>query len=240
MRYKQIPTYYYPPIERIENPIIEPEVPAVKTIQSGLKPVQDLNGKLTQIAQLEESMKDANIPYKDLQNTVMYDGNPNSPIMFIGEAPGEQEVVQRKPFVGKSGKLLQEMLDHAGILRQNIYVTNVVVWRPPNNKTPMPDEIEAMRPYLLEHIRIINPKLIVLVGGIAYRGVMQEVIAISKIRGIWQNRDFCSNIINIFHPSYLLRSPIHRRESWRDILAIRQRALELGCREYLAKGSLAN
>ena len=165
--------------------------------------------------------------YKDPSQFVFSDGCIESPIMFVGEAPGEEEVIQGKPFVGKSGQLLQQMLDAAGITRDKMYITNAVVWRPPLNRTPLPAEIQEMAPYLLRHIEIIEPKILVLIGGIAYRCAMQEAIAISKIRGIWQNRHFCPSIMNIFHPSYLLRSPSHKRETWADILLIRQKAIEL-------------
>jgi uracil-DNA glycosylase len=180
------------------------------------------------LLKLRNKMSEVNIEYKDLARTVFSDGDINSPIMVIGEGPGEQESIELKPFVGKSGKLLQEMLDAAGICREKIYVTNVVVWRPPFNRTPLPEEIDAMRPYLMEHIDVINPKVLVLVGGVAYKCVMNSAIAISKIRGQWQSRSFCENIVNIFHPSYLLRSPTHKKETWLDILNVRKKILDLG------------
>ena len=170
---------------------------------------------------LLEQMGTVELEYKDLDNTVFADGDPHSPVMMIGEGPGEHEVLQKLPFVGRSGKLLTEMLSAAGILRDRIYTTNTVIWRPPGNRAPMPDEIHLMRPYLLRHLEIIQPKFLLLVGGIAYRAVMNEITPISKIRGVIQSRDFCPKIMCIFHPSYLLRSPTHRKETWSDILRFR-------------------
>ena len=232
---KNIPTYYYPKV-------LQKELSHATTETGGdMSKASKVNPKLTMILSLKDEMcGSVEIEYRDPENTVLYDGDPNSPIMVIGEAPGEKEVLQQKPFVGRSGRLLQEMMDHAGIYRTNIYVTNTVIWRPPNNRTPLPEEIAIIRPYLLRHIEIIQPKIIILVGGIAYRCVMGDPpIAITKIRGVWQSREFCNNIINIFHPAYLIRSPIHRRETWRDILNIRKKILELTCGQYLGKGSLS-
>lgn len=186
------------------------------------------SGKSALLEQLREAMFKVDLPYKDLDNTVFADGDPESPIMMIGEGPGENEVIQKRPFVGRSGQLLNEMLLAAGILRERIYTTNTVIWRPPSNRAPMPNEIELMRPYLIQHVQIIRPRVILLVGGIAYRCFMSQVIAISKIRGAWQTNDMCENIMCIFHPSYLLRSPTHRKETWFDILNLRQRIIDLG------------
>jgi DNA polymerase len=179
----------------------------------------------------------AQIPYKDLENTVFSDGDRNSPVMIIGEAPGESEVAQKKPFVGRSGTLLNEMLECAGILRDKIYITNAIVWRPPSNRTPLPDEIEAMRPYLLKHIRIIDPKLILIVGGVAYKCITAKNIAISKIRGQWEDFEG-RRCLCIFHPSYLLRSPIHRKSNWFDILRFRQGIIEAGYANILTRGAM--
>lgn len=170
----------------------------------------------------------ANIPYKDANNTVFCDGNPSSPIVLIGEAPGEDEVVKKKPFVGKSGQLLQKMLDGVGLKRESIYVTNVVLWRPPNNRTPLPEEIEEMRPYIKRHVDLIKPKILILVGGIATKCISDKSIAISRLRGEWMQYDACQNAMSIFHPSYLLRSPAHKKETWIDMMRIREKIIELG------------
>lgn len=184
--------------------------------------------KISLLNNLKERLAKTNIPYKDLDNTVFYDGDPSSPIMLVGEAPGEDEVKQGKPFVGKSGKLLQKMLDFAGLTREKIYITNVVPWRPPLNRTPLQEEIEEMRPYLLEHIKIIKPKILMCIGGVSYKCVTGEILAISKIRGSWIKTDFCDKVIATFHPSYLLRSQIRKKDTWNDILKARQELIEDG------------
>jgi uracil-DNA glycosylase family 4 len=160
------------------------------------------------------------ISYADLENTILYDGNPLSKIMLIGEAPGAEEVIQHKPFVGRSGQLLQSMLDAAGLQRNKIYITNVMPWRPPLNRPPLPYEIDIMRPALMEHIRYIQPDILILVGSIAYKAFTGSTIAISKVRGQWFGSDLCENVIPIFHPSFLLRSPTQKKHAWRDITSI--------------------
>lgn len=194
----------------------------------------DVEAKLLQLQ--KDMFEHAAIEYKSESQFVFNDGTIDSPVMFVGEAPGEDEVLKKKPFVGKSGQILQNMLDAAGLTRDRIYITNTVVWRPPLNRTPLPAEIEEMSPYLLRHIDILKPKILVFIGGVAYRCAMKEAIAISKIRGIWQTRYFCPSIINIFHPSYLIRAPSRKKETWADILSIRQKVLETGW--LLGKGLL--
>lgn len=235
----RIPRYYFPwdGGGAIESDIIQDE--AARVVHAATARVDESNtNKSTLLLKLREEIYNVDLPYRDVPNTVFADGNPDSPIMVIGEGPGEQEVLQGKPFVGRSGKLLEEMMNAAGILRQNIYITNAVVWRPPNNRTPLPEEVDSMRPYVHKHIAIIEPKILILVGGVSYRCVMGESLAISKVRGIWHVRDFCKNVINIFHPSYLLRSPIHRQETWHDLLDIRKKVSDLGFSEYLTGGVL--
>lgn len=158
------------------------------------------------------------IPYSDLDNTIIYDGNPTSKIMIIGEAPGADEVIHKKPFVGQSGQLLQKMLNAAGLSREYIYITNVMPWRPPMNRPPMPSEIDIMRPVLIEHIQYIKPIIMILVGSIAFKAVINSSQTISKARGNIITADLCSCIIPTFHPSFLLRAPVNKQYVWRDIM----------------------
>ena len=198
---------------------------------------QSVHDKGAALLELVGSMSAIDIPYKDLENTVFADGDPDALVMMIGEGPGEVEVAQKKPFVGRSGTLLNEMLAAAGIARDKIYTTNVVVWRPPGNRTPLPDEIDRMRPYLLSHINIIKPRFILIVGGIAYKCITEQNIAISKIRGEWAEVEG-ARALCVFHPAYLLRSPVHRKNSWFDILKFREGLVRDGCSEILANGLL--
>ena len=160
------------------------------------------------------------ISYSDIENTIIYDGNTKSDIMLVGEAPGADEVIEKKPFVGRSGKLLQLMLDHVGLHRSFIYITNVMPWRPPMNRPPLPHEISVVRGILLDHIRMIDPKILFLIGGIAYKAVTDLNIPISKCRGKWFSMDLCPNIMATFHPSFLLRVPTNRKYVWHDMISL--------------------
>jgi len=229
----RIPRYIFP---RAAAEVSAPVQPA----QAKQVPIRSnyMSTKHEQIKSLLCEMEKVDLPYKDLDNTVLYDGDMDSPIMVIGEGPGENEVLQKKPFVGKSGTLLQAMLDAAGIKRDKIYVTNVVVWRPPQNRTPLPAEIDLMRPHIMKHISIIQPAVLILVGSIAHKCVSESQIPITKARGQWFENPLCKHIITIFHPSYLLRVPTKRKETWRDILEARRMIQELGHGDFLGKGAL--
>ena len=145
-------------------------------------------------------------------------GNPHAPIMLIGEAPGARENETGKPFVGPAGKLLETMLIKAGISTRgelaNAYLSNVIKCRPPGNRTPSATEITACRGYLLEQIRLVDPKIIVLVGATAVRGLLGDKRGITQIRGSWRHWGG-RTVIPIFHPSYLLRNPESSRGSAR-------------------------
>lgn len=139
--------------------------------------------------------------------SVFGEGNPHAKLVFIGEAPGENEDLSGKPFVGRAGQLLTQMLEQIGLTRQDhYYITNTLKCRPPGNRTPEPDETNACQDYLRRQLAILDPDIIVLVGSTAFNWMFQEKIGISKIRGKW----LCSpglraKIMPIFHPSYLLR-----------------------------------
>jgi uracil-DNA glycosylase len=137
---------------------------------------------------------------------VFGEGNPNSPLLFIGEAPGREEDLQGKPFVGKSGKLLNRILDTTGITRNDVFITNIVKCRPPNNRRPLPQEIEASKPLLYGQIKIIHPSVICTLGAAALEGILGEPVKITKKRGKpirWHN----ITIFPTYHPAYILRNP---------------------------------
>ena len=169
------------------------------------------------------------------KNTVFSDGNPASDLMIIGEAPGGEEDLCGLPFVGASGNLLNEMLSSLGFTRENnVYITNVIPWRPPGNRNPTPEEVTFCLPYLIQHIRIIRPKLLLLLGGLAGSSLLGKVESIAKYRGKWNELELndAGKVLKIpclatFHPSYLLRSPHQRRLAWRDFLAIREKLRSL-------------
>ena len=157
---------------------------------------------------------------------VFSDGNPNSELMIVGEGPGEKEDQMGKPFVGDAGTLLNKMLKAIDIEREKIYITNVVNFRPPNNRKPEPAEITRYSEFLKTHISIINPKILVLMGSTAMESLFGSKIKISKERGIWKelivnNKKYL--VMITFHPAYLLRQADQKKYSWADLKEIRKK-----------------
>jgi uracil-DNA glycosylase family 4 len=164
-------------------------------------------------------------------NLVFGDGNPEAEIMVIGEAPGADEDRQGVPFVGVSGQLLDRMLSHIGLTRERFYITNTVYWRPPGNRKPNDGEFAVCRPFVERHIQLVAPKLLLLVGDKAVRGLAGATSGITRSRGNWY--DVRAGAMTIpamatFHPAYLLRTPSGKRLAWRDLLALRRRMDEMG------------
>lgn len=160
------------------------------------------------------------------KNTVFADGNPQSKIMLIGEAPGANEDLQGIPFCGASGKLLDKMLAAINLDRSNIYITNTIFWRPPGNRQPTPQETETCRPFTEKHIALVSPKIIVLVGGVAASTMLNSNTGISKLRNKFYQytNQYLTQPITataIFHPAYLLRQPKQKGLAWEDLKAIR-------------------
>lgn len=159
-------------------------------------------------------------------------GNPQAPIMIIGEGPGQNEDETGLPFVGKAGQLLEKILESVKLdSEQDVYICNVVKCRPPSNRVPTPDEIAACKPYLLEQIRLVDPKIILLTGATAVKGVTGDKRGITKIRGTWMEWEgrLCMPIL---HPAYLLRNPSREQGSpkwlmWQDIQVVRAKLDEL-------------
>ena len=155
-------------------------------------------------------------------NTVFSDGNTNSPLMIIGEAPGAEEDKLGKPFVGQAGKLLDRMLNAIGRDRSNTYITNVVFWRPPGNRKPTDEEISVCLPFVKKHICLIKPKLLVLLGAVACQALLEVDEGIMRIRGKWYKLDIQElnhsiDVMPIYHPAFLLRRPSHKKEAWEDL-----------------------
>lgn len=165
-------------------------------------------------------------------NTVFADGNPAAPVMFIGEAPGADEDRIGRPFVGRAGQLLDRMLGAIGLDRGGVLITNVVYWRPPGNRTPTAAEIASCLPFVLRHIALVKPKVLVLCGGTAAGALLPQGQGITRLRGRWfdlavPGLDRPVPTLPMFHPSFLLRTPERKRETWRDLLALRARLDEL-------------
>ena len=166
-------------------------------------------------------------------NTVFADGTPEGGVMLIGEAPGRDEDRIGKPFVGKAGQLLDKMLASIGLDRAvNCYITNVINWRPPDNRDPTPEEAAVCLPFLRRHIELANPGVIVLLGAVAGRHVMGITDGIMRSRGCrWMEYrvgDRMVPIIPTLHPAYLLRQPAHKKLAWRDLQALAARMESLG------------
>ena len=164
---------------------------------------------------------------KTATNLVFSDGNEESKVMLIGEAPGEEEDKTGKPFKGQAGKLLDKMLDAIGQNRDNTYITNLIFWRPPGNRNPSPEEIDACLPFVLRHIELINPKILILAGAIAAKAILKENNkGIIQLRGKWQNFSLNKATIiktmPIYHPSFLLRQPSRKRDAWEDLKKIKK------------------
>ena len=160
--------------------------------------------------------------------TVIGDGNPEAAIMLIGEAPGAEEDRQGLPFVGPAGRLLDRMLAAIGLDRTKVYITNILPWRPPGNRSPTPEEVAICLPFVERQIEIVDPELLILVGGISAKAILGRVEGITKLRGKWftYSTPRAARSITttaIFHPAYLLRQSALKRQAWQDLLAIRDR-----------------
>ena len=164
--------------------------------------------------------------YKSSTNMVFSDGNPKSKIMLIGEAPGHDEDIQGKPFVGRSGKLLDKMLEAIELNREKVYIANIIPWRPPNNRRPTEEEIEICLPFIKKHIELINPKVLMLLGSTATFALLKSSEGITKIRGKWVDLildNMSIPTLPTFHPAFLLRQPAQKKHVWEDLKSLKKR-----------------
>ncbi len=202
--------------------------------EPSVSPLASQGSKTEQLAHLRETIAAFNecSLKKTALNLVFSDGNPDAPIMLIGEAPGADEDRQGKPFVGMSGQLLTRIFKSIGLNREtDLYITNVLPWRPPGNRQPTPQEIKQCLPFLHRHIAIVNPKIIVLVGGTATKALLTDKEGITKLRGTWFDLEIPEVSIPfkataIYHPAYLLRNSLRKREVWADVLMIQKKLKE--------------
>ena len=165
------------------------------------------------------------------KNLCFADGDPNSDIMFIGEAPGRDEDIEGLPFVGKSGQLLNRMIEAIGLERENVYIANTIPWRPPGNRTPTPLETELCRPFIERQIELAAPKILVALGGPAAKALTGATEGILRLRGNWQLHRTRSGVeipvMPTLHPAYLLRASAQKRLAWRDFLAVKMKLAEI-------------
>ena len=167
---------------------------------------------------------------KSAKNLVFGDGNIHAKIMIIGEGPGAQEDMEGKPFVGRAGQLLDKMLESINLNRKKVYISNVVKYRPPQNRRPTEEEIERYFPYLVSHVEIISPKILVLLGSTALNALVGNEVVISKARGQWIEKQFgeCkTSVIVTFHPAFLMRQPNQKKMAWIDLKMIREKKSKL-------------
>ena len=196
------------PIKRTKTkPTLENTISKLEILKNNIEAIQNCNLK------------------KNASKIVFADGDIESPIMIIGEGPGQKEDELGKPFVGDAGNLLNKMFKAINIEREKIYITNVVNYRPPNNRKPEPSEINRYSEYLKEHISIINPKILILMGSTAMEALLGSNKRISKERGQWKEviiKQKNYKTMVTFHPAYLLRKPDQKKFSWEDIKIIRK------------------
>ena len=204
-----------------------------KAINRYKKAVYQISGdKADKLDKLKKSISNIkNCQFKkNAKNIVFADGNPKAKIMIVGEAPGSNEDQEGIPFVGRAGALLDKMLASIDLNRRNVYITNVVNYRPPDNRRPTEEEINRYLPYLKKHIEIINPKILVLLGSTALNALVGNEVVISKARGKWIEKQFgeCkTSIIVTFHPAFLMRQPAQKKMAWIDLKMIREKKTNL-------------
>ena len=165
-------------------------------------------------------------------NLVFADGNPDADVMILGEAPGAEEDRRGLPFVGASGQLMDRMLGAIGLDRERAYISNILFWRPPGNRNPTTAEVAACMPFVQRHIVLVQPRILVFVGGASAKAMLDRTEGIMRLRGKWYDyrgpeMDQPIPALATFHPAYLLRSPGQKRAAWRDLLMLKARLEEL-------------
>lgn len=223
--------YETPAIPQVNQPAIEP-VPMVAKPLEPIEEARTVSASAGDLAALQDAL--ANFQHCDLKrgarNLVFADGNPAARVMMIGEAPGRDEDIQGKPFVGRAGQLLDRMLAAIDMGRdmpdagRSVYITNILPWRPPQNRDPRPEEIAMMLPFVERHVELVNPDVLVLMGKISCLALLGRT-GITRLRGAWTtavNRP----ALPMFHPAYLLRNPHAKRDAWHDLLMLQARLRE--------------
>lgn len=193
-----------------------PFIPGVKLQEAYL----ELNS-LSQLEQRAKSCRQCRLR-EGCRQVVFGEGNSDARLMLVGEGPGMDEDLQGRPFVGKAGQLLDKILQAAELPRQEVYIGNVVKCRPPGNRLPHPDEVRVCRNYLEAQIRIIKPRILVCLGSLATKVIIDPQVSITMTRGKWFNRQGIS-IMAVFHPAALLRNPSYKRPTWEDFKQIRDK-----------------
>ncbi|PIR31568.1 MAG: DNA glycosylase [Alphaproteobacteria bacterium CG11_big_fil_rev_8_21_14_0_20_44_7] len=203
-----------------------------ETIESARKLAEAANN-LDELRKAVEGFDGCSLK-KTANKTVFCDGNPETKVMLIGEAPGADEDRQGIPFCGMSGQLLDKVLKSIGLDRESgFYITNTIFWRPPGNRKPTPEELAICKPFLEKHIALVAPKILLLVGATAVQAILQDNSSMSKLRSKqfkYKNdyMDADTEVMVTYHPSYLMRSPLNKRLAWEDMLLFEERIKNLG------------
>lgn len=216
------------PVEPKERTVLDVSATPVRAADPVVV-AQDLAKGATSLEELRAAMEGYDLCELRLgaKQLVFADGQPNARVMIVGEAPGREEDIQGKPFVGRAGQLLDLMFSHIGLSRETphkeaaLYITNVLPWRPPQNRDPKPDEMAMMLPFLTRHVELIDPEIIIAMGNHACQALLGKR-GITRLRGNWSEA-MERPVLPMFHPAYLLRTPEAKREAWSDLLSLRAR-----------------
>ena len=210
--------------------LAEPIIPVLGAAEAITK-AKEIAHKCKTLEELQTAIKEFEglSLKKTATNMVFADGNPKSDIMVIGEAPGAEEDAQGKPFIGDAGKLLDKILNSIeldrehGDMTKSAYLTNLLNWRPPGNRTPTAQEIEISLPFIRKHIELVQPKYLIILGAVAGKALLEQKDSISKLRGRFYNYGEAASIqaFVTYHPTYLLRTPAQKRAVWADMLMLK-------------------
>jgi len=221
----------------LRTPAPPPRAPVPLESPQLVEDARALAERCTSLAELEAAVRafEGCALKRTAKNTVFADGTPGAPVMIVGEAPGADEDRLGKPFVGVSGQLMDRMMAAIGLTRSGgFYITNILFWRPPGNRTPTLAEQAMCLAFTRRHIELAKPRLLVLAGGVAAKAVLDTTDGIMRLRGKWASYRLSDGTelptMPTFHPAYLLRTPASKRQSWQDLLAIDRKLKELGVR----------
>lgn len=206
-------------LEQLGKPVVVAAAPAALVVRER---APETGAATTEMARIEARAKVCTkcSELSRCRHSVVFGvGSVSAEIMFIGEAPGADEDEQGIPFVGRAGQLLTKIISAMGLTREEVYITNIIKCRPPQNRTPFPEEVTNCLPYVLSQIELIQPKVIIALGATALKALLDVQLGITKMRGHWYTfRDI--PIMPTFHPAYLLRNPAAKREVWDDMKAV--------------------
>jgi uracil-DNA glycosylase len=213
------------PLDRVKAPLPQAHIRPPTALESsadvmGAREIARSANSLAELRALLEAFDGCGLK-KTASRLCLSRGSPEARLMLIGEAPGKDEDMQGAPFVGRAGQLLDRMLAAIGLTEADFYITNLVFWRPPGNRTPSPEEAQVCQPFVERQIELLNPEILVFLGNAAAKQITGATEGIMKLRGKWLTYGPGIRAMATLHPAYLLRTPIAKRLAWRDLLAIR-------------------